>query len=110
MRRHLEEFPWLADGLSRTERAVLQALHEGPLRFGEIFVKTRDEPAFLGDSVLAWHLERMSREGLVVVQNNTWAAVAGATRARLPRWLGGVRVTEDSPWRWDPIGGSLVLR
>jgi hypothetical protein len=111
LRRHLEELPWVADGLSRTERAVLEALRAGPLKFGEIFVKIREEPAFLGDSVLAWHLERMKHEGLVVSASNTWNAVAGAARTRLPRWLGGVRVTEDSPWRWDPVRGPLrVLR
>ena len=31
LRRHLEEFPWVGDGLSRTERRLLQLLEPGPL-------------------------------------------------------------------------------
>jgi len=42
LRRHLEEFPWTTDGLSRTERQILQG-------------NTDEEPAFMGDVVLEWH-------------------------------------------------------
>jgi hypothetical protein len=46
LRRHLEEFPWTTDGLSRTERQILQG-------------DTREEPAFMGDVVLDWHRDRL---------------------------------------------------
>ena len=107
LRRHLEEFPWVQDGLSRTERAVLVALRSRPLSFGEIFTSVREEPVFLGDSVLAWHLERMQREGMVGREGELWHAVPRPERRREPRWLGGVQVTEDSPWRWDPLRGAI---
>ena len=77
LRRHLEEFPWTTDGLSRLQREIMAG-------------DTREEPMFLGDTVLEWHEKRL-RDGL-------W----------LPRWLGGVQVSEDSPWRWDPAAGKLV--
>ena len=48
LRRHLEEFPWTTDGLSRTERQILQG-------------NTQEEPAFMGDVVLEWHRERMAK-------------------------------------------------
>jgi hypothetical protein len=48
LRRHLEEFPWTTDGLSRTERQI----REG---------RTDEEPAFMGDLVLKWHEERLAR-------------------------------------------------
>jgi hypothetical protein len=48
LRRHLEEFPWTTDGLSRTERQILQG-------------STEEEPAFMGDVVLEWHRERMAK-------------------------------------------------
>jgi hypothetical protein len=104
LRRHLEEFPWVGDGLSRTERAVLRSLPGG---FAEVFGAIREDPAYLGDTVLAWHLERMQREGLVEQRGEAWHAVPRPERRREPRWLGGVRVTEDSPWRWDAARGDV---
>ena len=48
IRRHLEEFPWTTDGLSRTERQILQG-------------NPHEEPAFMGDLVLKWHEERLAK-------------------------------------------------
>ena len=106
LRRQMEEFPWIGDGLSRTERAVLEALRAGALEFTEIFRRVREEPVFLGDSVLAWHLRRMRQEGLLGEEAGRWTR-AGARKSRVPRWLGGVQVTDDSPWRWDPARGAV---
>lgn len=107
LRRHLEEYPWISDGLSRTERAALDALRGGPLPFARIFLQVMEEPMFLGDLVLLWHLERMEREGLVRRQGDLWALVQRPERRREPRWLGGVLVDENSPWRWDPARGAV---
>lgn len=108
LRRQLEELPWAGDGLSRTERAILRSL---PGDFSGIFAAIREDPVYLGDTVLAWHLERMQREGLVEQRGEAWHAVSRPERRREPRWLGGVQVTEDSPWRWDPArGGVRALR
>jgi len=65
LRRHLEEFPWTTDGLSRSQRQILEG-------------RTDEEPAFLGDVVLAWYEERMKQ--------GRW----------LPRWLGGYEVKDQS--------------
>ena len=48
LRRHLEEFPWTSDGLSRTERQILQG-------------RTDEDPVFMGDAVLEWHRRRVER-------------------------------------------------
>jgi Domain of unknown function (DUF1835) len=48
LRRHLEEFPWTTDGLSRTERQILQG-------------NPHEEPMFMGDVVLKWHEERLAK-------------------------------------------------
>ena len=107
LRRHLEEYPWVADGFSRLERAVMEALGAGPLKFGELFAAVREEPAFLGDAVLRWHLERMQLEGLVARLDKTWSK-GGVRRRRVPRWLGGVRIDSDSPWRWDADAARVM--
>jgi hypothetical protein len=75
LRRHLEEFPWTTDGLSRSQRQILEG-------------RTDEEPAFLGDVVLAWYEERMKQ--------GRW----------LPRWLGGYEV-KDQSLRWDPLSQRL---
>lgn len=97
LRRHLEEFPWTTDGLSRTERRILQALARGPLPLAELLREVAEEPAFLGDAVLAWHLRRLEEEGLL----------EGKRRRRLSRWLGGYEV-KDERLRWDAASGRLV--
>lgn len=97
LRRHLEEFPWTTDGLSRTERQILQALRRGPLPIAELLKAVRQEPVFLGDAVLAWHVRRMEEEGLL----------EGRRKGRVPRWLGGYEVKDESV-RWDPASGRLV--
>jgi hypothetical protein len=52
LRRHIEDFPAVADGLGRTERQILQILATGPRTFSELFVENqrREEAIFLGDS------------------------------------------------------------
>jgi hypothetical protein len=86
LRRHLQELPWTTDGLSLLQRKILGA---GAVPFEELFRAVREEPAFLGDAVLAWHLRRLD--------GGKW----------LPRWLGGYAV-KDETLRWDPVLGRIV--
>ena len=102
LRRHLQEFPWTTDGLSLLERRVLDVLEKEPLDFPRIFAAMEEDPAFLGDLVLRWHLARMQEEGLVARRGERWAYVGSKRARRVPRWLGGVLVDERCPWRWDP--------
>ena len=107
IRRHLEEFPWTTDGLSRLERSVMQALEHGPIPFAKLFALVAEEPAFLGDTVLEWHLRRMEKEGLVEERQGSWGATGRPRRRREPRWLGGYQV-RDETLRWDPASGALA--
>jgi hypothetical protein len=107
LRRFLEEYPWTTDGWSRLERNILNALRAGPLEFAKIFSRVLEAPAFLGDAVLAWHLERLSTEGLVEKHHETWTLTGRKREQRLPRWLGGYEVKDESV-RWDPALGQLV--
>jgi len=105
--RHLQEFPWSIDGLSLLERRVLEALQAGPMSFERLFRAIEEEPAFLGDAVLAWHLERMQRERLVERRSTGWALSGKSRSQRVPRWLGGYLV-KDLKLRWDPALERLV--
>src|SRR5258706_14842455 len=119
LRRLLEEYPWTQDGLSRIERQALFALDGAPLPFGRIFERNaaQEDPIFLGDTVLEWHLKRMRHDGLV--EGGEHWAITGKGREvlrgkldawdepRAPRWLGGVEVRDGRP-RWDVVSGRLV--
>jgi hypothetical protein len=108
LRRLLEEYPWTTDGLSRLERAILAALEDGPRSFSEVFRAVREEPAFLGDTVLLWHLRRLQAEGAVEFGEGLWRPRSMPMRSR-ERWLGGVRTLPDGTWRFDPALGGIVV-
>jgi Domain of unknown function (DUF1835) len=107
LRRQLEEFPWVTDGLSLLERRVLDALRPGALAFAQIFRKVEEVPAFLGDAVLAWHLERLARDDLIEREGDRWRLARERRVQREPRWLGGYEVKDESV-RWDSASGRLV--
>jgi hypothetical protein len=124
--RFLEEYPWQRDGLSRTERRLLE-LAEGGIRLLEAFPRMhQDETAYyVTDGSLASLAEELSRtspalltldtggaangralDGAVALTHSGRTALAGALdRAEvcgLDRWLGGVHLQPGAPaWRWD---------
>lgn len=71
--RQLEEFPSIENGLSRSERQILESVAQGPQNFSEIFraVANREERVFCGDSVMAVYIQRMSdrEDPLIVYQS-----------------------------------------
>jgi hypothetical protein len=61
--RHLQEFPSMSTGLSRTEGQILDAISDGPHDLLATFHAAhhdREEAVFLGDIVFAWHVSRLS--------------------------------------------------
>ncbi len=97
--RHLEEFPSVDNGLSRSERQVLEALNEGKKKLRELFSAAhheREEAAFLGDSVFAYYLQRLNRVARPLVQlaggGGITAPPAPAERAY---WDAAVELTDD---------------
>lgn len=120
LRRLLQEFPWTSDGLSRLERQALEALRAGPLAFPELFTRAhhrREDPVFLGDAVMRWHLERLQADGFVAHEAQWRLAPLGEEvlagerdawfRGRRSRWLGGFEVRDGRP-RWDAAAGELA--
>ncbi|MEL6422940.1 MAG: hypothetical protein AAFQ42_10895 [Pseudomonadota bacterium] len=74
--RHLEEFPWRCDGLSRTERQILQLVADGETRIGPVFTRNMDLEThlFVGD----WHtfsvIDRLCAvpRALLTVEQGEW--------------------------------------
>jgi hypothetical protein len=128
--RHLEQFPSTVNGLSRSEEQALQAIAGGNSTLAEAFTahQEREEPVFLSDAVFAFYLKDLSdaREPLVLLEGggtigapaweDLWNQEIVLTekgrevlrghedRVRLigiERWLGGVHLSGETPWRWD---------
>jgi hypothetical protein len=123
--RFLEEYPWTSDGLSRTERQLLQATAAGKRKKIDIYMESRkQEEVPWGDlSVylrLAW-LTAGPNPALLESPNNEFT-ITDAGRQLLEgkadwiklqggidRWLGGVHLTgKQAQWRWDSEKKALV--
>jgi hypothetical protein len=122
--RLLQELPWSTDGLSRTERALLMPLYDGPRPFDEAFQAQMqaEERPFLGDSTALWRLSLLARgqSPLLTVGDELALTEHGrrvlegkldAVELRgIDRCLGGIVLGPEIDWRWDPIRGVPVLR
>jgi hypothetical protein len=127
LRRHLQQFPFTRDGLSRSERQALEVLAEGPRTAGELYVAShhdREDPVWLGDSTFFSYLEDLGplvtvgdgaefRHRIVALTDLGRDVLAGrADRVAaigLDRWLGGVHLSgREAQWRWDETGGRMV--
>lgn len=123
--RFLEEYPGATDGLSRTERQVLQATAAGKRKRADIYMESRkQEDVPWGDlSVylrLAW-LTAGPNPALIESPKNEFT-ITDAGRQLLEgkadwiklqggvdRWLGGVHLTGNQPkWRWDIEKKTLI--
>ena len=83
LRRHLEEFPAVGNGLSRSEREALTAIDEGHATPVAAFLEVakKQESIFLGDIVFYWFLERLS----------------GSRKTALLTWKNGSPVVAPTP-------------
>jgi hypothetical protein len=132
-RRHLEQFPSIDRGLSRTEQQALVVIAAGVDRVGDVYVQShhQSEPAiFMGDAAFLIHVgallrspmpllatERRSRDLALedrVALTDTGRQVLNGEFDRvrvsgIDRWLGGVQLAGTGPvWRWD--AGRQALR
>ena len=126
--RHLRELPATVDGLSLTQRLILDILTEGPSRIGRMFgamVEGREPLVFMGDTGFLGTVEDMARTDPPVVTiepgdkpfpreasiTETGRQVLAGTRDFLSlkpaeRWVGNV--IADGAWRWDEASVSVV--
>ncbi len=114
--RHLEQFPSIENGLSRSEQQALAILASGPRRFEALFAEGQrwEERIFLGDSSFAAYLGALAgcRTPLIVLRGEMWALTEMGARVLagerdhlelngIDRWLGGVHLRDGEAWRWS---------
>jgi hypothetical protein len=133
--RFLQEYPWTRDGLSRTERRLLQLAHDEGISLRRAFPRMHDgeQAYYLTDTSLTELAEALSRTtpplatlhipegaedrilaGTIALTEAGRAVLAGqvdrVATCGIDRWLGGVHLQSGrSLWRWDD-GQRRVVR
>ena len=123
--RFLEEYPSTRDGLSRTERQLLQAAASAKRKKADIYMESRkQEDVPWGDlSVylrLAW-LTAGPNPALIESPKNEFSITDAGQQllegkadwiklqGGIDRWLGGAHLTGEQPkWRWDNEKKTLL--
>jgi hypothetical protein len=123
--RHLEEFPAVGTGLSRTERHILETLVVGSWLLKDLFTAAhldREDPFFLGDTTFYERLNTLAvgDSPLVGIDGErAWLTDAGREvlggrldrieTLGIDRWLGGVHLTgRRVPFRWNAEARRIV--
>jgi hypothetical protein len=125
IRRHLEQFPAVHNGLSRTEHQALSILSDkGELSGPQLFVAVQhmEEAVFMGDTSF-YHLMselsdaphplvRISDTRIGITETGGRVLEGQADHIQLngvDRWLGGVHLSGDkAAWRWDRNAERIV--
>lgn len=133
LRRHLEQFPSVDNGLSRTERQALLAIHEhGVLSGRQLFVavQRQEERVFMGDLSFYRVMTDLSeaRHSLIQMSDPSEHSLGSVTITEagrsviegradhidlngIDRWIGGVHLKgEKAAWRWDRSSQRIVGR
>ncbi|UCF69283.1 MAG: hypothetical protein JSV80_08405 [Acidobacteriota bacterium] len=87
LERHLQQFPWARDGLSRTERQALRAIETGRDTPREAFACShleQEDPVFLGDIVFLRYLERLMQRPNALLRFASEAVSGSSLPAKSP--------------------------
>lgn len=127
LRRLLEEYPSLSNGLSRTERQILFAVAAGAQRRVDIYQASQkaEKARFMGDSSVWLRLDRLAASPAPALErlagdsyqinHNGRSLLEYKTdwiqsRGGIDVWLGGVHLQGKSDlWRWDERNCKLSL-
>jgi hypothetical protein len=123
--RHCEEYPWTTDGLSRTQRQILQAVQPGPKTKEQIYLVTRKQEAVAwGDLSVYLRLDALTEppEPLLRKNGETYAITTDGQAVLegkndyvslhgIDAWFGGVHLSGDhAEWRWNEAEQRLQPR
>jgi hypothetical protein len=133
--RFLEEYPWTSDGLSRTERRLLELASGDGIALWKAFPRMHEGERvyYVTDGSLAGLAEHLSRtspplltldvshaaeghvlRGVVTLTDTGRSVLTGqldrVAMCGIDRWLGGVHLQGRSQlWRWDNTQQRVIL-
>lgn len=128
---HASRFPSVRNGLGEVERRAMEGIAAGAADFGSLFARfDANPPRFgLGDGEFLRHLRRLAACAIPMITINEVEgetppkALFGLTPAgqsvldaqadfidlnNAGFWLGGVYLTREKLWRWDPARREIV--
>jgi hypothetical protein len=121
--RHCQEYPWTTDGLSRTQRQILQAVQSGAKTKQEIYLASRkQEIAAWGDSSVYLRLNALTvaPEPLLRIAGDRYELTPSGQsllqgegdyigmRGGIDSWFGGVHLLgQEAEWRWNETQQKL---
>jgi hypothetical protein len=121
LKRLCEEYPWVEDGCSLTERFILRTLAAGFLDPFTLFreFQASEDPVWMGDASFFAVLAglKTGAEPLVAPEGKVTAKGRAVLDMRddrvrgngIDRWLGGVHLQgTDTPWRWDAMTNCFL--
>jgi hypothetical protein len=132
--RHLQQFPSVSHGLSRTEHQALTVMTGGESLMREIYRRSHhegEEAVFMGDAGFLHHIGALLRTARPLIQGDRSGSLTLDSRVHLTadgervmareadrvvlsgidRWLGGVQLVGHGPvWRWDEVTRAVVVR
>jgi len=123
--RFCEEYPSSANGLTRSQQNIAEAVAQGARTKDDIFKRSqaREEAAFLGDAPCFRKIAELGADPspliveldqgyeLTVLGHRVVAGEADWLESQpLDRWIGGVHLSTEQHWRWDEISRAFVKR
>lgn len=118
LRAHLERFPSTANGLGIVAQKTLEVLNEQPLPFHKLFGRVTGTPELfrhgMGDTTLLFYLDTLLSGPSPLVTEERDFEITATGREVLENkadavdlngidlWYGGVHLTRDNLFRWDP--------
>ena len=133
--RFLQEYPWTSDGLSRTERRLLELSNNDGITLLQAFPRMHEgeHAYYVTDSTLVATAESLARtsppllsldlmtvDARQVLRGHIGLADAGRSvlsgaldkvaTCGIDRWLGGVHLQSGGPvWRWDDARQRVII-
>jgi len=121
--RHCQEYPWTTDGLSRTQRQILQAVGAGAKTKQDIYLASRkQEIAAWGDSSVYLRLDALTvaPEPLLRIPGDRYELTPSGQsllkgegdyigmRGGIDSWYGGVHLLgPEAEWQWNETQQKL---
>jgi hypothetical protein len=133
--RFLQEYPWTTDGLSRTERRLLELARKDRIALWEAFPRMHEGERvyYITDRTLGIMADDLSATSPALLTRDVSSAATGdllhgtveltdvgrsvlagesdrVAACGIDRWMGGVHLQHRGPlWRWDDSGRRMVI-